>query len=86
MRHRRDPMLTLNPVDNPQGLFARAPPGAVGDRAEIWIELVQGRNRLFQQCALSRFRLGGKEFEGEHGTALHPRVLEDVAYMLDQGG
>ena len=40
-------MLPLNPIDDRQRLLAGAPAGAVGDRAEIGIELAQCRESSF---------------------------------------
>ena len=79
MRHRGDVQLPLNPVDDRERLFAGASPGPVRDRAEIRMQLPQSGNRFFEQAPLGILRLGGEELKRDHRTAIHLRLVEDVA-------
>ena len=84
MRHRRNPELPLDPVDDRERLLARAPAGAVGDGTEVGVELSQSRDRLLQQHSLRFLRLRRKELEGEDRPSGRPRRGEDVVDVLDQ--
>src|SRR5439155_7353231 len=63
VRHGGQALLALNAVDNHQGLVSRAAAGAVGDGAEVRVELLQGGNRLLQQCSFSLVGPGWEEFK-----------------------
>ena len=85
MRHRRDLVLPLNPVDDGKRLVAGASPGPIGNRAEIRLQLPQGGNRFLEQGPVGILRPGGEELEGDHRAAICVRLFEDVAYEPDQG-
>jgi len=84
MRHRGDLLLPLDPVDDRERLLARPAAGAVGDRAEVGVELPQRRDRLLEQRAFALVGPGGEELERHHGPAGDPRGLENVADVVDQ--
>ena len=80
MRHRDEPLLALDAVDNREGLLARAAARAVGDRAEIGVQLAERGDGLFEQRVLAFGRLRRKKFEGNHRPLRLARIGKDIAY------
>src|SRR5262249_7484825 len=65
MGHGRQPVLALNPVDDPQGFVARTAAGSVSDGAEVGFELQQLRQRRFEEGAFAFVGLWREELEGD---------------------
>ncbi len=80
--HRREPMLPLDAVDDPKGLLAGAPSGAVGHGAIVRPDLEEGGEGLLQEVALTLIGLRWEEFERKRRPAGGEAAGVDVADEL----
>ena len=86
MRHRRQPVLALNAIDDGERLGARAAAGAVGDRTEIGRKAAQRRNGLFEQGPLAFVGPGREELDGNRRPCGAARIGQNVANETHQSG
>ena len=85
VRHRGQPVLALDTVDDAERFFAGAAARAVGDRAEVRLQGAQLWDGCFEENSLALVRFRREKLERDDGPADVPGARKDVADELYQG-